>query len=222
MEIPRPDLASRFALGVVGKVQSSVFVLGAPIMSIAIEPRTSITPEQFLELPDRKRFELVDGELVEQDVSALSSLIAAEIVGLLREFARPARLAWVFGADGGYRCFRGGLTVRIPDVSVVLRERLPVESIGEGWLTIAPDIAVEVVSPNDRFNDVEGKIVDYLAAGTRLVWVVNPERRWVSVHRNNGTTNRLLEGDELTGEEVLPGFRVRVGDLFPAPAAGPA
>jgi Uma2 family endonuclease len=79
---------------------------------------------------------------------------------------------------------------------------------------MAPDLAVEVVSPNDRANDVQEKVGEYLAAGTRLVWVLWPRSRSVSVHAGRGVTHELGPDEELDGGEVLPGFRVRVANLF--------
>ena len=97
--------------------------------------------------------------------------------------------------------------------------RLSVEQIEEeGWLTIVPDLAVEVVSPNDTAYEVEQKAREYLGVGARLVWVVYPNIRSVRVHRPDGTEAMRREGDELGGESVLPGFACRVGELFPAPS----
>jgi Uma2 family endonuclease len=107
------------------------------------------------------------------------------------------------------------------DVSFIRLIRYTAEQAQqEGHVRIAPDLAVEVISPNDLYYEVESKVEDYLRAGVQLVWVVNPESRTVWVRRADGTGVTLHENDELTGEEVLPGFRSRVGDLFilPQPA----
>jgi Uma2 family endonuclease len=111
--------------------------------------------------------------------------------------------------------------VRKPDVSLIFRDRLPAEQLEEGHLTLPPDLAVEVVSPNDSAYEVEEKVQEYLEVGVRLVWVVYPPTRTIHIHRADRTTAVIRSDDELTGEDLLPGFRCRVGDLFAAlpPAA---
>ncbi len=188
-------------------------------MSAPTETRL-YTPDDLLAMPDRDLYELVDGDLVELNVSKLSSLAASRLNRRLGDFCEPNDVAWVFGADCGYQCFpdRPNL-LRKPDVSVILCERMPLDQLEEdGWTRIAPDIAVEVVSPNDTAYEVDQKVMEYLSAGVRRVWVVNPEVRIVHVSRGDGSVSRLQEADELTGEDVLPGFSCRIGDLFPQPA----
>ena len=181
----------------------------------ATEPKT-VTPADLLERSDRNRFELVDGTLVERNVSQLSSLVALELGSRLRNHLRPLNLAWVFGADAGYRCFPDDPNkVRKPDVSVVLKARLPLDQMREGYAPIAPDLAVEVISPHDLVYDVDAKIAEYQGAGVRLVWVVNPILRTVRIHRADGSLS-WLQGDAiLSGEDVLPGFSCPVSELFP-------
>jgi Uma2 family endonuclease len=187
-----------------------------------VETRAKVTPEELLAMPDGDHYELVDGELVERDVSALSSLVAAKLCRQVSNFCEANNLGWVFNAECGYRCFPDHPgKVRRADVSYVNRGRLPVERLSEGYVTIAPDLAAEVVSPHDSFYEVDEKVDEYLGAGVRLVWVVNPERRSVLVHRADGSVSLLREDDELSGEDVLPGFRCRFGDLFPPLPANP-
>ncbi len=83
-----------------------------------------------------------------------------------------------------------------------------------GFMPIAPDLVVEVVSPHDRYSDVRLKIDTYLEYDVRLVWVLEPRRRTVTIHRPNGTTTVLAGKDALDGEDVLPGFQVSVAALF--------
>lgn len=174
------------------------------------------TPEDLLAMPEGKHYELVDGNLVERDVSGLSSLVAAKITRRLGNHCEPTGFAWVMASDCGYRCFPGDPDkIRRPDVSCILQERLSFERLAEGYVEIAPDLAVEVVSPNDLVYEVIQKIQEYLAAGVKLVWLVIPPARSVEVHRLDGSVLMLTAGDELSGESVLPGFSCRVGDLFP-------
>jgi Uma2 family endonuclease len=153
------------------------------------------------------------------------ALVAFELGGLIRDHCRAHTPARIFGADCGYQCFPGHpRTVRKPDVSLVHRERLSAEQLTEGFLTLPPDLAIEVVSPNDLAYEVEEKVREYLEAGVRLVWVVYPPTRRVHIHRGDGSLAVARPSDDLDGEDVVPGFRCRVDDLFPAlpPAAPPA
>jgi Uma2 family endonuclease len=183
-------------------------------------PKTEVTPEELLAMPNGGHYELIDGELRERNVSALSNLIAWEISGILRGHCREHDLGWLFAADHGYRCFPWKpRLVRRADVAFIRKERYPWEQLSaDGYTTIPPDLAVEVVSPNDLASEIEEKVEEYLRAGVRLVWVIHPETRVVQVIRGDGTGNRLRAQDELSGEDVVPGFRCRVADVFPIPS----
>lgn len=162
-----------------------------------------------------KWFELVNGELVEvPGAGALHNLIAALIYEMVRDFVRERGLGLVFTDGLGYILARRPDRVRIPDVSFVARSGIPATGVPEGFWHGAPDLAVEVMSPGERAAGLQEKVDDYLAAGTRLVWVVRPRERVVTVHIAGAAVRELREGDELDGGDVLPGFRVRVADLF--------
>lgn len=185
--------------------------------------KTHYTPEDLLELPDAVSWELVDGQLVERTMSELSSYIGGRLFHRLMGHCEPAGLGWVFPADAGYQCFPDRPNkVRKPDASFIRRERLPDGPHAREFTRIAPDLAVEVVSLNETVYDTDEKIQEYLDAGVGLIWEVNPEARTVTVHRADGTVNRLREDDELSGEDVVAGFHMKVGDLFlplPEPAS---
>lgn len=188
-------------------------------MSSTLEPQARHTPEDLLAMPDGKHFELRDGRLRERNVSALSSLVAATLTRLIGTFCQSRNLAWVFNAGCGYRCFPDGpAMVRRADVSYLRQDRLPLEQLSEGFVRVAPDLVVEMVSPNDTAYEVDRKVSEYRGAGVRLIWVVNPEQRIVRIHRLNGSVNILEEYDDLDGEDVLPGFHCHVSVLFPARA----
>lgn len=184
-------------------------------------PRTGlVTPEDLLAMPDSVSYELVDGHLVERNVSVLSSLVAAELVRLIGNHCRAEKLGRVFSPDLGYRCFPDRPSrVRKPDVSFVRLDRMPAESLGKGYSDVAPDLAVEVISPNDLAEDVERKLGEYCGVGVPLVWIIYPAVRAARVHRLDGTTAYLLAEDHLDGGDVLPGLRIRLADLLPEPAA---
>jgi Uma2 family endonuclease len=173
------------------------------------------TPEQLLEREDGHRFELIDGKLVERKMGAWSSQVALNIMGLLREYVHPKKLGKLFGTDCGYQIFADKPNqVRYPDGSFIAKGRLPEDKTPGGYVRIAPDLAVEAVSPNDTAEEVEAKRIAFLRAGVRLLWVIYPESRTVHVYRKGGGAAALEEGDELTGEDVLPGFVCKVADLF--------
>jgi len=179
-----------------------------------------VTAEELLALPDSKSYELVDGKLVERHMGFESSWVGNQISERLNAHCRGHQLGWVAQADASYRCFpdRPNL-VRKPDVSFVRRGRLPDEQLPRGHCTLPPDLAVEVVSPNDEAEEVEEKLSEYLGVGVALVWVVYPRTRTVYVYRRDGTANRLTEHHQLDGEVVVPGFTCPVHDIFPPPPA---
>ncbi len=190
--------------------------------SPAFPPHAEITPEELLAMPDGGHYELVDGELRERKVGALSNLVAFEVGRLVGNHCREHDLGWLFAADHGYRCFSWKpRQVRRADVTFIRKDRYPWNQLSEdGYTTIPPDLAVEVVSPNDGAAELLEKIQEYLRAGVKLVWVINPDTRSVQVIRGDKSGAWLEAGDELTGEDVIPGFRCLVGDLFPIPPDG--
>jgi Uma2 family endonuclease len=190
-------------------------------MNLLLE-RDTFTAEDLLTLPDGDHFELVDGKLVERNMGAQSSYVGMRLGRLLANFCEEPFAGWVFPADTSFQCFpnRPNL-VRKPDVSFVRRGRFPNETLPEGHVRLAPDLAVEVVSPNDLFYEVEQKVAEYRSAGVPLIWVVIPPTRTVLIRRNNGTAGEVGESGELDGEDVLPGFRCRVAELFQPGGAGP-
>ena len=175
------------------------------------------TPADLLAMPDGNRYELVDGELVERDMSGLSSLVAGNVFRRVANHAEENNLGYPIAGDCGYQCFSFDPgRVRRPDGSFIRADRITLEELESGYVTVAPDLAVEVVSPNDLAHELIEKVDEYLRAGVQLVWVIDPQTRTVAVHRPDGSDSRLREQDELSGEDVLPGFRCPVRDLFPA------
>lgn len=119
------------------------------------------------------------------------------------------------GAETGFIVERDPDTVRAPDAAVVLASRVPSSGVSVGYWPFARDLAVEVVSPSDRLGDVHVKIAEYFAAGTRLVWLVEPESRMVHVYRSPQQVEVLGTADDLDGGDVLPGFQCPVQRFFP-------
>lgn len=185
--------------------------------------KSRYTPEDLLTLPDMDGFELVGGELVEKKMGAESSWIAGQVFGRLFIFNSQAQVGHVFPSETSYRCYpEDPDRVRRPDVSFITLGKLPGERIPIGHIRTVPDLAAEVVSPNDLYSEVRGKIAEYQRAGVRLIWVIDPNTRTIEVRRQGATTAETLTvDDDLAGGEVLPGFRCRVADLFPPTPADP-
>jgi len=184
-------------------------------MSTAVETKVHYTPEDLLEMPDSKSYELVGGQLVERNMGAESSWVGGQLFICLGQYCTQQNLGWVFPADNGYECFphKPGL-LRRPDVSFVRYGRLPGNDLPEGWIRIPPDLVAEVVSPRDLAYKIDEKLSDYQKVGVALIWVIYPESRTVLVHRIDHSASRLFEEEELSGEDVVPGFRCPVRVLF--------
>jgi Uma2 family endonuclease len=173
------------------------------------------TPEELLEMADGHRYELIDGKLVKRNMGAESSEVAANAIRIVGLHVYSHKLGKVFATDCGYQIFSDDPNkVRCPDGSFIAKGRLPDNRTPRGHIRIFPDLAVEVVSPNDVAEEVEGKRLAFLRAGTRLLWVIYPETRTVHVYRQAGRFAILSDADELSGEDVLPGFVCRVAELF--------
>ena len=168
-------------------------------------------------LNDNQLLEYVDGQFIEKNVSVQSSFVGAEFVRLLGNASiRPdrTRIARVYGSDLTYRCWpEEPRRSRRPDASVVRVERLAGLPAQPGVMTIVPDLAVEVISPNDTAGELNQKLQHYRQAGFPLVWVVDPEARLCDVYDASGV-RRLQESDVLALPELLPAFEHRLGDLL--------
>lgn len=174
------------------------------------------TPEDLLSMDDGTAYELVDGQLVERPMSQLSVWVGGELFTELRLFLRAHPIGWLWPADLGYQCFPDSpKKVRRPDVSFIRIGRKPEGPTSEGYTHIAPDLAVEIVSPNDLWSDLQAKVNEYLAAGVALVWLIDPVIRIAFVYRPDGTISQLRESDALDGEDVIPGFRCPLSSILP-------
>ncbi|HEX9895616.1 MAG TPA: Uma2 family endonuclease [Gemmatimonadales bacterium] len=176
--------------------------------------QTRLTAEQLYARPDRDRCELVRGALrVFEPPGGRHGAIAVRLAARLAALVEAGRLGTVL-EESGYVLRRDPDTVRGPDISFIAASRLPPGVVPVGFIPDAPDLAVEILSAPDRPAEVEEKVADYLGAGTRLVWVVDPRRRRVIVHRGANVPRVLGAGDVLDGEEVVPGFRLPIEVLF--------
>jgi len=177
----------------------------APVLTAADVERMSLPGKQV---------ELVRGQLVVREPPGTwHGAIAAKLAYHLSDFANRQELGLVFAQDTGFKIASDPDTVRAPDVAFVGRERAGL--IGKrGYAELAPDLLAEIVSPDDRPAEVLAKVADWLAAGTKLVWLVDLERAEVRVYRSDGSLSVLQEGDSLDGEDVLPGFTCPLSDVL--------
>jgi Uma2 family endonuclease len=156
-------------------------------------------------VPD-KRTELVRGVLVVREpAGGRHGRVASELSRVIGNHVHAHALGAVYAAETGFTLARRPDTVRAPDVAFVRQDRVP-EPEPVGFPELAPDLAVEVLSPGDQPGDTLSKVADWLSAGTRLVWVVDPERRLARVYRHDGTEQIVTADQTLNGEDVLPSF----------------
>jgi Uma2 family endonuclease len=162
--------------------------------------------------------ELVDGVLVEKAMGTLESLVAMEIAFALRAWLEVHPLGVVLGADGLLQL--GPQVVRGPDVSFIRWERFPGRELPkERVWAVAPDLAVEVLSPGNTAAEMERKVADYLGAGTQVVWIIDPATRTAAVHAPGAASGRSVfaaiePAGELRGGAVLPGFTLALSKIF--------
>jgi Uma2 family endonuclease len=176
-----------------------------------------MSPEEFLVYPlsDDERAELIRGEVrVTPPPGAPHALVVVNLVVLLSAHVKRQRAGQVFADGAGYQLADLPRTVRAPDASFVRADRLPKEGVGPGFLKLAPDLAVEVLSPSETTSAIEEKLDDYRACGTPLIWVVDPVRRTVMIVASDALVRLLREGDTLDGGRVLPGFTCGVAEIF--------
>lgn len=190
-------------------------------MTVAVS-KSRLTPDQFVALPDSRNYELIDGILVERKfMGAYASYIAGQIIYFLNAYAHRSGAGWVLDSETTYQSFKSRDTLRRADVSFVRMGRLHNERPPEGYVTIAPDLAVEVVSPSNSAYEVQEKVADYVDAGVGLIWIVYPNTRHVQVYEAGALVGELDETETITGGAVLAGFSCAVADFFKAPAPRP-
>jgi len=182
----------------------------------AANARRYVTSDEFLtHAAAAGPSELVRGEIrLMTPASGAHGVIAGTIFAAINAFVESGQLGQCFPGNTGFLLPGLGDTVRSPDTAFVRREQLPDGGIGSGWVSVAPDLVVEILSPSETASELEEKVRDYRAAGTRLIWVIDPATRIVSVRRTGGTDMRLTEIDVLDGGDVLPGFTIPVTRLF--------
>ena len=175
-----------------------------------------LTGEDLLDLGDIGPCELVDGRVVRMvPTGGEHGRIESALGARLDSFVREKRLGWVLGGEVGIYTRRNPDRVRGADIAFLSRERAP-EGPPLGFLAIAPELVVEIMSPGDRWQEVQQKLAEYFEIGVGQVWLVIPESREVLVYDSPVQLRQFGEGERLAGEGVLGGFAVAVEELFGA------
>lgn len=174
-----------------------------------------MTAEELFQLDNGEPCELVKGEFrTMSPAGGRHGKLAIRISYLVTVFVHEKALGEVFAAETGFILARNPDTVRAPDFAFIAKERMHLIKELDEYIAIPPDLAVEVISPNDRWMRIEEKVTDYLQAGVRLVWVVNPSTQTIHVYRSMADVTVLSLADQLDGGDVLPGFAVPVEQIF--------
>ena len=190
---------------------------GVPLSRIRLHPAPGSATEAdvvaLLEAPRRRLCELVERTLVEKPMGYTESTLASFLIEVLSAFVRSRNLGLVSAPDGALRLWAG--RVRIPDVAFISWARMPNRRRPESPLpTLAPDLAIEILSESNTANEMRQKREEYFTAGTRLVWQIDPAARAVVVFTTVDQPSFLGENDSLDGGDVLPGFMLPVRDIF--------
>ena len=173
-----------------------------------------MTAQDLFELGDIGRTELIKGELVRMPPTGhIHGYVEFRFGKILSIFVDERKLGRVMGGEVGIYTHRDPDTVRGADVVFISNERLA-QVQSDSYLDIAPELIVEIASPNDRWYDIDDKLTEYLKIGVQIVWVANPHRHQIHVYRSLTEIEILTVDDTLSGNSVLPGFSVPVAELF--------
>ena len=175
-----------------------------------------MTADELLEMPDDGyRYELVKGELIRMPPPGDEhGEVTMELAGPLHRHVKQNNLGKVYAAETGFKLESDPDTVRAPDIAFVRREVVEKTGRLKSYRSGAPDLVVKVLSPSDTIGKVEEKVPQWLEAGARMVWVVSPKLRTVTVYRSLTDIVVLTEKDTLDGGHVVPGFQIRVAEIF--------
>jgi Uma2 family endonuclease len=181
----------------------------------AVATQRGLTAEEFWQQYAGKPYELVRGEVKQRMPAGLiHGLIAMRMGRRIDAVASASKRGITVAAETGFRVRTAlGESVRAPDVAFIRAERLP-SPLPHTFADLAPDLVVEIASPNDAYSDLRDKVDEWLQAGVQVVWVVDPQRRVVEVYQPNQPIRVLREGDTLTGDPVLPDFQLPLSELF--------
>jgi Uma2 family endonuclease len=175
-----------------------------------------MTADELLALPRGQfRYELINGELITMSPAGHThGKIIIRLTLPLAQHVKQNGLGEVYAAETGFKLRSNPDTVRAPDIAFITRQR--VKDVGEtkGYWPGAPDLAVEVLSPDDSVSEVEQKVSEWLEAGSKQVWVVSPKMQTVTVYRSTTDIEVLAGNETLDGEDVIPGFQFTIAEIF--------
>ena len=193
-------------------------VLTSPGLPVApTQIPVPITPDDLLKLDGL--CELVDGEIIEKGAMGFRSGVTTLRLASRIDVFLDSKEIGAASCETTFRCFpQKPSQVRRPDISFILAARLG-DVPDDGHVPIRPDLVVEVVSPEDRINDLEDRLADFRSVNVPLIWIVYPQSRIVRIFRPGERIEELTEAEELRGEGILPGFSVALRDIFPSPAS---
>jgi|ERR1043165_1361309 Uma2 family endonuclease len=193
-------------------------------MPLAVQSSPCVPPtdrlvsgEELLQHPEWGPCELIRGKLVPVcRPNKVHGVLMSEISWELLTYTKQYGTGLVVSGDSGVYLERDPDTVRGPDVYFIRRERLGETPLQPTFLEVPPDLCVEIVSPSDRWSDIEEKVRQYLAIQVKFVWVIDPAWQRARVYRLDGTTDIVPNTGSLSGEAVLPGFELSLSRLFSA------
>jgi Uma2 family endonuclease len=173
-----------------------------------------ITGEVLFKMGNIGRAELIRGEIIRMSPTGYShGYVEFNIGGILRDFVRQYKLGRVLGGEVGVYTRRNPDTVRAADIAFISKVRMA-QVKSHSYLDVAPELIVEVLSPDDSWSDLMEKLEEYFAIGVQMIWVADPRRQLVFVYHSLTEVERFTSGNELSGGQVLPGFKVSVAELF--------
>ena len=174
-----------------------------------------LSGKELFEFGDIGRAELIQGRLRAMSPTGYPhGIIEITIASLLRAFVRPRKLGKVLGGEVGIFIRRQPDTIRGADVAYISNARLAQNQASQGYLDVAPELIVEVLSPGDRWTDVMQKLAEYLQIGARSVWIADPGRQEIFVYHALTDVQRFTAADAISDEAALPGFSASVAEIF--------
>lgn len=176
----------------------------------------AITADELLAMPDDgNRYELVKGELIRMAPAGYEHGVrTVELTAALHRHIKAHNLGVVCAAETGFLISQEPDTVRAPDIAFITRERVEKAGTIKSYWIGAPNLAVEVTSPGDTVRQVEEKVAEWLDAGAQIVWVVSPKLHTVTVYRSLTDIVTLTEKDTLDGGNIVPGFQIKIAEIF--------